>query len=85
MISNFAYVDPAMISVAGTSILAIVVSISASFTIFWSKLKKNFYKALKMDENADRKTEEDLVIYDEETLKQREAAATEDISDERKE
>ena len=67
MINNFMYVDPAMISVAGTSILAIIVSISASFTIFWSKIKKNFYSALKMDENANRQVEEDLVIYDEET------------------
>ncbi len=64
MFNNFLYIDPAMISVAGTSILAIFVAISASFTIFWSKIKKNFRKAAKMDENANRQTEPDLVIYD---------------------
>lgn len=64
-LSELLYIDPAATSVLITSITSICVALGATAIIVWRKLKKNVKKVLKVDENAGKKVEDDLVVYDE--------------------
>lgn len=69
------YIDPAATSVLITSLTAIGVAVGASAIVIWRKLKKKVDKTLKIDPNANKEVEEELVILDEET-EQAEAEVT---------
>ena len=60
------YIDPAATSVLLSSITAIVVAIGASAIIIWRKLKKKVKKTFKIDPNAGKEVEEQIVLTDEE-------------------
>ena len=60
------YIDPAATSVLLSSITAIVVAIGASVIIIWRKLKKKVKKTFKIDPNAGKEVEEQIVLTDEE-------------------
>lgn len=66
-LSELLYIDPAATSVLITSITSICVALGATAIIIWRKLKKNVKKVLKVDENAGKKVEDDLVVYDEQS------------------
>ncbi len=66
-ITQLLYIDPAATSVLITSLTAIVVAVGASAIVIWRKLKKKVDKTLKIDPNANKEVEEELVILDEET------------------
>lgn len=68
-LSELLYIDPAATSVLITSITSICVALGATAIIVWRKLKKNVKKVLKVDENAGKKVEDDLVVYDEQEIK----------------
>ncbi len=61
------YIDPAATSVLITSLTAIVVAVGASAIVIWRKLKKKVDKTLKIDPNANKEVEEELVILDEDS------------------
>lgn len=65
MLLNLLYIDPAATSVLLSSISAIVVALGATFIILWRKFKKKACKVLKIDENAGKEVEDELVITDE--------------------
>lgn len=65
-ITQLLYIDPAATSVLITSLTAIVVAVGASAIVIWRKLKKKVDKTLKIDPNANKEVEEELVILDEE-------------------
>ena len=65
MFFNLLYIDPAATSVLLSSISAIVVALGATFIILWRKFKKKACKVLKIDENAGKEKEDELVITDE--------------------
>lgn len=67
---NLLYIDPAATSVLLSSITAIVVAISASIIIVWRKLKKKIDTTLNRDPNAGKEVEDELVITDEEVIKE---------------
>ena len=76
-ISQLLYIDPAATSVLITSLTAIVVAVGASAIVIWRKLKKKVDKTLKIDPNANKEVEEELVILDEEIEKADTAEAPE--------
>lgn len=77
-ITQLLYIDPAATSVLITSLTAIVVAVGASAIVIWRKLKKKVDKALKIDPNANKEVEEELVILDEEAEQKEEAPVTEE-------
>lgn len=77
-ITQLLYIDPAATSVLITSLTAIIVAVGASAIVIWRKLKKKVDKALKIDPNANKEVEEELVILDEEVEQAEEAPATEE-------
>lgn len=64
------YIDPAATSVLLASITAIVVAISASAIIIWRKVKNKVSKTLHIDPNSNKEVEEDIVVTDEELIKE---------------
>ena len=59
---NALYLDPTSATVLATSISGIVIALGATFVILWRKAKKKAALVLKIDENANKEVEEDLVI-----------------------
>ena len=59
---NALYLDPAATTVLATSISGIVIALGATAVILWRKAKKKAALILKIDENAHKEVEEDLVI-----------------------
>lgn len=64
------YIDPAATSILITSITSIAVALGATFIILWRKFKKGVKKTFKIDENAGKELEEEVVVYDENTKEQ---------------
>lgn len=64
MLNNLLYLDPAATTAIVTSISAIAAAIGATFIIRWRKIKKGVTKTLKIDENAHKEVEDELVITD---------------------
>ena len=64
------YIDPAATSILITSITSIAVALGATFIILWRKFKKGVKKTFKIDENAGKELEEDIVVYDENSAKE---------------
>ena len=61
---NSLYIDPTSATVLATSISGIVIAVGATAVILWRKAKKKAALLLKIDENANKEVEEDLVIKD---------------------
>ncbi len=81
---NALYIDPSATSILLASITSIAVAAASVFIILWRKFKRGAKKVLKIDENAGKEVEEDLVILDdsaaepaEEKEETKEAEATE--------
>lgn len=66
LLTQLLYIDPAATSVLITSLTAITVAVGASAIVIWRKFKKKVNKTLKIDPNANKEVEEELVILDEE-------------------
>ena len=64
MLNNLLYVDPAATTAIITSISAIAAAVGSYFIIRWRKIKKGVTKTLKIDENAHKEIEDELVITD---------------------
>lgn len=62
MLNNLLYLDPAATTAIVTSISAIAAAVGATFIIRWRKIKKGVTKTLKIDENAHKEVEDELVI-----------------------
>ncbi len=60
--SMLLYIDPAATTVLLTSITAIVAAIGATAIVLWRKAKKKVSKVLKIDPNANKEVEEEIVI-----------------------
>ncbi len=76
---NLLYIDPAATTALVSAITAIVLAIGASAIVVWRKIKKNVSKALKIDPNAGKEMEDELVITDEENA---EKTANDDVKTE---
>ena len=61
---NSLYIDPTATTILATSISGIVIAVGATAVILWRKAKKKAALLLKIDENAHKEVEEDLVIND---------------------
>ena len=70
----FAYVDPSVTTFAYTAIVAVVVAAAATIGAFLRKAKKKAQQVLNIDENAGKKVEDDLVVFDEAAEKVEQAA-----------
>ncbi len=64
MLNNLLYLDPAATTAIVTSISAIAAAVGSYFIIRWRKIKKGVTKTLKIDENAHKEIEDELVITD---------------------
>lgn len=64
MLNNLLYLDPAATTAIVTSISAIAAAVGSYFIIRWRKIKKGVTKTLKIDENAHKEVEDELVITD---------------------
>lgn len=58
------YVDPSVMSYAVQAIAGVVIACGVVFGIVWRKVKRNAQKVLKIDENADKEVEDDILIID---------------------
>ncbi len=83
--SNMLYIDPAATSALLSSITAILVALGASFIVIWRKLKKKVDKTLKIDPNRHKEVEEDVVVNDQEIVKDANSSANLNNTDENKE
>ena len=63
---NALYIDPTSVTLVATSISGIVIAVGATAVILWRKAKKKAAMVLKINENANKEVEEDLVIKDDE-------------------
>ena len=77
MFANLLYIDPAAASVLLTSISSIVIALGATFIILWNKAKKKACQVLRIDENAKKEVEDDIVITDAEIATETNVAVTE--------
>ena len=59
---NALYIDPTSATVLATSISGIVIALGATAVVLWRKAKKKAAAVLKIDENANKEVEEELVI-----------------------
>lgn len=75
---NSLYIDPTSATVLATSISGVVIAVGATAVILWRKAKKKAALLLKIDENAHKEVEEDLVINDETAAEEEVAAKSED-------
>ena len=78
------YIDPAATSILITSITSIAVALGATFIILWRKFKKGVKKTLKIDENAGKELEEDVVVYDESAKEETKEISTETLEEPKK-
>ena len=74
---NSLYIDPTSVTFIATSISGIVIAVGATAVILWRKAKKKAAMVLKIDENANKEVEEDLVIKDDEAVEESAVAASE--------
>ena len=61
----FAYVDPSVTTFVWTAVVAVVVAAAATIGAFLRKAKKKAQQVLNIDENAGKKLEDELVVFDE--------------------
>ena len=59
------YIDPAATSILLTSLSGIVIAVGATAVILWRKFRKKVTKVLKIDENANKEVEDEIVLKDE--------------------
>ncbi len=71
------YIDPAATSILITSIGGIAIALSSTAIILWRKFKKTVSKVIKIDENAGKEVEDEVVITDVEEAPAAEATETE--------
>lgn len=65
MNSFLLYIDPAATSVLISSLTAIVVAVAATAIVLWRKVKNKVTKTLRIDPNAHKEVEDELVVNDE--------------------
>ena len=75
---NMLYIDPAATTAVLASVAAIATAVGATAIIIWRKLKKGVAKTLRIDENANREVEEELVILDDSAAPAAEEIKTEE-------
>ena len=61
---NSLYITPDQVSIVAMSISGIVIAVGTTAVILWRKAKKKAALILKIDENANKEVEEELVIKD---------------------
>lgn len=61
----FAYIDPSTTTFIIQAVAGVAVAVGAVFTIWWRKAKKKVQKTLGIDENANKKQEDDVIEDDE--------------------
>ena len=79
---NSLYIDPTSATVLATSISGIVIAVGATAVILWRKAKKKAALVLKIDENANKEVEEELVIKEDEESETKEEAVVSAEADE---
>ncbi|MBQ4552985.1 MAG: hypothetical protein IJA59_08545 [Clostridia bacterium] len=57
----FAYIDPSTTTFIVQAVAGVAVAVGAVFTIWWRKAKKKVQKTLGIDENANKKQEDDVI------------------------
>ena len=77
----FLYIDPSTVSVLITAISGVAIAVSATAVILWRKFKKTVAKVVKIDENANKEVEEDVVITDGDEAEAAPAESTSDADD----
>ena len=65
MMPAHAYVDPSVTTFAIQAVVGVVVAGGAVAGVLWRKAKNKAMQALNIDENAGKKVEDDLVVFDE--------------------
>ena len=60
-----AYVDPSVTTFVWTAVVAVIVAAAATIGAFLRKAKKKAQQVLNIDENAGKKLEDELVVFDE--------------------
>ena len=58
-----AYIDPSVTTYAIQAIAGGAIAIGAFVTIYWRRAKKKMSKVLKIDENAKKQMEDEIVEY----------------------
>lgn len=61
----FAYIDPSTTTFIIQAVAGVAVAVGAVFTIWWRKAKKKVQKTLGIDENANKKQEDEVIEDDE--------------------
>lgn len=59
---NSLYIQPDQVSIVAMSISGIVIAVGTTAVILWRKAKKKAALLLKIDENAHKQVEDDLII-----------------------
>lgn len=62
---NALYIDPGVTTALISGISGVAVAVGAIAVVYWRKAKKKAAEVLKIDENANKEVEDDLVINDE--------------------
>ena len=65
---NSLYIDPTSVTFIATSISGIVIAVGATAVILWRKAKKKAALVLKIDENANKEVEDELIIKEDEAV-----------------
>ena len=73
---NALYIDPTSTTILLTSISGIVIAVGATAVILWRKAKKKAALLLKINENANKEVEEDLVINEDSEAETSSVSAT---------
>ncbi len=61
--SAHAYIDPSVTTYAIQAIAGVAIAVGAFVTIYWRRAKKKVSKALRIDENAKKEMEEEVVEF----------------------
>lgn len=60
------YIDPSVVTVAGTAITGAVIALSATVVILWRKAKKKVAEKLHLEEKSIKETEGEVTLIDDE-------------------
>ncbi len=60
------YIDASAVSILLTSISGVIIAVGATAVILWRRFRKGVAKVLKIDENANKEVEDEVIIVDDE-------------------
>ncbi len=65
----YGYIDPSVTTYLIQAIAGIVIAVGAGVGLYFHKVKKKVNETLKIDENAKKEVEDDLVVFDDKEKK----------------